>query len=146
MWFLATEHFFSFLKIKTHRRPPLPQHVLVLITTNKINVFVKTRFCHGWAQYGRWEGHRTAKIQVVAMHVFFSFIIFHEKMFSGPWTFPCVCVAVVRDFCRKISFSKNGPEVSGSGWGGITDLLGPIVNPVWSHKSEMALNKYDNKS
>ena len=36
---------------------------------------VKNTFFHEWAPYGRWGGHRTVKIRVVAMRVFFIFII-----------------------------------------------------------------------
>ena len=37
-------------------------------------------FFHEWAPYGRWGGDRTVKIQVVAMRVFYMFIIFQKQI------------------------------------------------------------------
>ena len=61
-----------------------------LITTYKTDTFHQNLFFHDWAPYGRRGPHRTVKIRVVAMRVFFIVVTFQEtgtNRFSGRWMF-----------------------------------------------------------
>ena len=69
-------------------------------------------------------------IRVVAMRVFFIFI--SPLTFHGFRT----CFEVVDG---KYLFSKNGPEVSGSGQGAAPDLFSAISDPFRQHKMEHRL-------
>ena len=83
---------------------------------SKINVFCQNTFFHEWAPYGRWGGHRTVKIRVVAMHVFFIFMIFPDKV-GFPARGHFMTFQLFYRFWTKHVFSKNDPEVSGSARG-----------------------------
>ena len=51
---------------------------------NKIDAFCQSTFFHEWAPYGRWEGHRIADIRVVAMRIFFIFMMSQKKLVFQP--------------------------------------------------------------
>ena len=74
----------SFIKMKTRRRPPLPQPVLVLvlIITNQIDTCCQNSF---FSRLGpSWGSHRTAKLRVVAMRVVSIFIICQKEKVFRP--------------------------------------------------------------
>ena len=43
----------------------------IVMTTKEIDTFCQNSFFRDWAPYGRWGGHRTVRIGVVAMRAFF---------------------------------------------------------------------------
>ena len=122
---------------KAKRRPPLPSHVLVLVEAYKIELFgitckieniYQNMFFHEWAPYGRWGGHRTVEIQVVAMRVFLIRMISHKKTrFFGPWTFHDFSDMFRVVWRNMFFFPKNDPEVSGSARGASPTYPGPYL-------------------
>ena len=92
--------------------------------------FCQNTFFHEWAPYGRWGGHPAAKIRVVAMHVFFIFMISQKQSVFRPvdvsWFF-----GHLSWFWTKNKFFQKWPRSVRECSGGIPDLSGPIFNPFW---------------
>ena len=96
--------------------------------------FAKTRFFTNGLHMedGEVIGPRNFESWRCASFLFVWFL--RRNWFSGLWTFHDFS-DMFRDFWRKMSFSKNDPEVPGSARGGIPDLFRAIFDKCWQTKN-----------
>ena len=69
-------------------------------------IFCQNTFFHEWAPYGRWGAHRTGKIRVVAMRVFFAVMIYQNILVSRPVDVSCFVGHISRCLTKNEFFQK----------------------------------------